>query len=206
MNTRTDGATVAVTATLALAAAAWLVTVRQMGGMDMGVSTDLGSFAFFVGVWVPMMAAMMLPGALPAVARRARAEDPGRAVLLFAGSYLAVWAFVGLAVYVFDRPHGYVVAGGLTVAAGVYELTPLKRRCRQRCRENVRSGLRFGLYCVGSSIGLMVILIALGAMSITWMVVVAVVVLAQKLLPPQPSIDLPLALAIVGLGVVTATM
>ena len=194
-----------MTATLALAAAAWLVTVRQMRGMDMGVSTDLGSFAFFVGVWVPMMAAMMLPGALPAVARRARAGDPVRAVPLFAGLYLAVWAFVGLAVYALDRPHGYVVAGGLTVAAGVYELTPFKHRCRERCRENVCSGLRFGVYCVGSSVGLMVMLIALGAMSINWMAVVAVVVLAQKLLPPRPLIDLPVALAIVGLGVVTVT-
>lgn len=206
MSIRTDRATVAVTATLALASAAWLVSVRQMRGMDMGVSTDLGSFAFFVGVWVPMMAAMMLPGALPAVVRRARAEDPVRAVPLFAGSYLVVWALVGFAVYVAYRPHGYVVAGGLTVAAGVYELTPFKRRCRQRCRDNVRSGWRYGLYCAGSSVGLMSMLLALGAMSVAWMVVVAVVVLAQKLLTPRPSIDRALALAIVGLGVVTATM
>jgi predicted metal-binding membrane protein len=196
----------AVIVTLALAAASWLVTVHQMRGMDMGVSTDLGSFAFFVAVWVPMMAAMMLPGATPAVVRRARAENPVRAVPLFAGSYLAVWALVGFAVYVAYRPHGHVVAGALTVAAGLYELTPLKRGCRQRCRENVRSGLRFGLYCVGSSVGLMVMLIALGVMSVTWMALVAVVVLAQKLLPPRASIDVPLALAIVGLGILTTTM
>lgn len=206
MNTRTDGATALATATLAFAGAAWFVAIRQMRGMDMGVSTDLGGFAFFVGAWVPMMVAMMLPGALPAVVRRAHAAHPARAVTLFAGVYLAVWALVGLAVYVLDRPHGYVVAGALTIAAGFYELTPIKRRCRERCRENVRSGMRFGVYCVGSSVGLMVMLIALGAMSITWMAIVAVVVSAQKLLPPRPSIDVPLALAIVGLGVVTASM
>jgi len=90
----------------------------------------------------------------------------------------------------------------LTIAAGVYELTPLKRTCRRRCRKNVRSGLQFGLYCVGSSIGLMVMLVALGVMSVTWMSVVAVLVLAQKVLPPSASIDVPVALTIVGLGIV----
>jgi predicted metal-binding membrane protein len=93
----------------------------------------------------------------------------------------------------------------LTIAAGVYELTPLKRHCRERCRENLRSGARFGLYCVGSSVGLMVMLIALGVMSVTWMVGIAVIVLAQKLLPPRTSIDVPLALAIVAFGILTAT-
>jgi predicted metal-binding membrane protein len=71
----------------------------------------------------------------------------------------------------------------LTVAAGVYELTPLKRECRRRCRESVRSGSEFGLYCVGSSIGLMVMLLALGVMSVTWTWVVAGLVVAQKLVP-----------------------
>jgi MFS family permease len=50
-----------------------------------------------------------------------------------------------------------------TRAAGLYELTPLKRACRRR-RENVRSGSWFGFYCVGSSIGLMLVLLAVGAM------------------------------------------
>ena len=52
--------------TLVLAAAAWVVAVEQMKGMDMGGATELGSFGSFVGFWVPMMAAMMLPS----VARR----------------------------------------------------------------------------------------------------------------------------------------
>jgi predicted metal-binding membrane protein len=81
----------ALTATLGLAAASWVVAVRQMNGMDMGVATRLGSFAFFIAVWVSMMAAMMLPGAFPAVLRRARASGRVRAVPLFVGSYLAVW-------------------------------------------------------------------------------------------------------------------
>jgi predicted metal-binding membrane protein len=194
------GAPTALTATLTLAAACWVVAVDRMEGMDMGVATELGSVAFFAAAWVPMMAAMMLPGAAPAVVRRARSDRPVLAVPLFLISYLAVWTLVGIAVYALYRPHGSTVAGALTIAAGVYELTPLKRECRRRCRESLGSGLRFGLVCVGSSIGLMVMLVAVGVMSVTWMAIVGVVILAQKLAPPVAAVDVPLALAIVGLG------
>ena len=190
----------ALATTVGLAAAAWIVTVRQMHGMDMGVATQLGSFAFFVAQWVPMMAAMMLPGAVPAVLSRAHANGPVRAVLPFVVSYLAVWTLVGALVYAGYRPHGTAVAGALVIAAGVYELTRLKQHCRRCCRESAGSGFAFGLYCVGSSIGLMVMLVALGVMSITWMLVIAVMVLVQKVLPAQPAIDVPVALAITVLG------
>jgi predicted metal-binding membrane protein len=200
--TRTAGQAAALTATLMLAATSWVVALHRMSGMDMGVATELGSFPFFVTVWLSMMAAMMLPGAAPAVLRRARTTKPALAVPRFVGSYLAVWALVGLAVYALYRPHGSGVAGALTIVAGLYELTPLKRDYRRRCRESVRSGLRFGLYCVGSSIGLMALLVAVGVMSVTWMAIVGVVILAQKLGPPVAAVDVPLALAIVGLGAV----
>jgi predicted metal-binding membrane protein len=151
-----------------------------------------------------MMAAMMLPSAVPAIARRARVRDGVLAAPLFAGSYLGTWALAALAMCLLYRPPGAVTAGALMVGAGLYELTPLKRECRRRCRECVRSGLRFGVYCLGSSIGLMLVLLAVDVMSIALMFAVAVVVLAQKLLPPHPAVDLPLALAIVALGIATA--
>lgn len=203
MASATRGRTAVTTATLTLgvAAASWVAAARQMDGMDMGVATELGSFAFFVAVWVPMMAAMMLPGAVPAVLEHVRANGGLLAVPVLAGSYVAVWMLVGLAVYALYRPHGFAVAGAVTIAAGVYELTPFKRGCRGRFREDVRSGFEFGLYCVGSSIGLMVMLLAVGVMSVTWMSVVAGLVLAQKLLPPRVAIDVPVALAIVALGI-----
>jgi predicted metal-binding membrane protein len=191
----------ALAATLGLAAASWVVAVRQMTGMDMGVGTELGSFAFFVALWVTMMAAMMLPGAAPAVLRRAHASGRVRAVPLFVVSYLSVWTLVGVAVYAVYRPHGSFAAGAVAIAAGVYEFTPFKQHFRRHCRESVRSGFEFGLYCVGSSIGLMLMLVALGVMSITWMSVIAVLIVAQKLLPPKPAIDVPLALAVIGLGI-----
>src|SRR5215471_8413073 len=147
-----------------------------MHGMDMGVATRLGSFGSFIAVWVVMMAAMMLPGAAPAVLRRAQASGGVRAVPLFAGSYLAVWALVGIAVYALDRPHGSMAAGAVVVAAGAYELTPVKRHFRRRCREDAGSGLGFGLCCAGSSVGLMAMLVVLSVMSLFWMAVIAVLI------------------------------
>ena len=193
-----------LTVTLGLAAASWAVSVIQMNGMNMGVATRLGSFASFVVLWVWMMAAMMLPGAAPAALRRVRARGV-REVPLFVGSYLAIWTLVGIAVYAAYRPHGSLVAGAIVIAAGVYEFTPVKQHFSRRCRESTGSGFGFGLCCVGSSIGLMLILIALGIMSVVWMSVIAVLVLTQKLLPAKAAIDVPVALAIVGLGIAIIT-
>jgi predicted metal-binding membrane protein len=192
----------ALAATLGLAAACWFVAIRQMSGMDMGVATELGSFASFFALWMSMMAAMMLPGLVPPVLRT---TQPGARLLaapLFVGSYLAVWAIVGLVVYAFYRPHGAGAAGAVVVAAGVYELTPLKRYFRLRCRDSVRWGFGYGLCCVGSSLALMLILVAVGVMSVVWMSVIATVVIAQKLLPAKLTVDVPLAIAIVAFGIV----
>jgi predicted metal-binding membrane protein len=98
--------TTALAATLGLAAASWVVAIRQMNGMDMGVATELGQFGSFLALWVTMMAAMMLPGATPGVLRRPQDSGRMRAVPSFVGSYLAVWTLIGVAVYALYRPHG----------------------------------------------------------------------------------------------------
>jgi predicted metal-binding membrane protein len=192
----TAAITTALVTTLGFPAAAWIVAVRQMNGMDMGVATRLGSLGSFLALWV----AMMLPGAVPAVLRGSRADGRVGAAPLFVGSYLFVWTLIGLAVFALYRPHGSTVAGVVTIMAGLYELTPLKKYFRQRCRNSTRSGFEFGFCCFGSSIGLMLMLVALGAMSVTWMTLIAVVAVAQKLLPARAAIDVPLALLIVGFG------
>jgi predicted metal-binding membrane protein len=188
--------------TLGLAAACWAVAAWLMGGMDMGVATRPGAFGFFAAAWVTMMAAMMLPSAAPAVVRHAQLTGKARAALPFAGIYLGIWAIAGVVAYALDRPHGSLAAGVVVIAAGAYELTPVKRYFRRRCREDARSGLGFGLCCAGSCIGLMAMLVALDVMSLFWMSVVTVLASAQKLLPAKAAIDVPLALAIVGLGLV----
>jgi predicted metal-binding membrane protein len=89
----------------------------------------------------------------------------------------------------------------VVIVAGAYELTPVKRHFRRRCREDFHDGLGFGLCCVGSTIGLMAMLVALDVMSLFWMAVVTILACAQKLLPAKAAIDVPVALAIIGLGV-----
>jgi predicted metal-binding membrane protein len=200
-NKGTLGTTAALVTTLGVAAAGWVVSVRQMSGMDVGVATGVGSLAFFIVLWVWMMAAMMLPGAVPAVVRRAQVRGGLLAVPLFIGSYLGVWTLVGLAVYALYGSHGTATAGVIVIGAGVFELTPMKQYFRRRCLEPSGSGLEYGLCCVGSSIGLTLMFVALGVMSVSWAAMTAVLVVAQRLLPASAAIDLPLALAIVGFGI-----
>jgi predicted metal-binding membrane protein len=191
---------VAPAMTLGLAGAAWCVALKEMSGVDMG-ATQLNSLASFIALWVPMMAAMMLPGATPTVFGRASRCYSMSAAPLFVASYLAVWTFVGLAVYALYRPHGSLQIGAAVIVAGLYEFTPVKQHFRRLCRENGHSGFAFGLHCVGSCIGLMLMQGALGLMSVSWMLAISVVVFAQKLLPPKAVIDVPPALALVGFGI-----
>jgi predicted metal-binding membrane protein len=191
----------AATLTLVLAGACWAVTVRQMAGMNMGAASRLGSFSFFVVLWTSMMGAMMLPGVVPAISRRAQAGGTLRAVPRHLAAYLAVWTLVGCVVFALYRPHGPVAAGIVVIAAGLYEASPFKSYFRRRGHDMDRSGFQFGFCCVGSSIGLMLVLVAVDVMSVAWMAVVAALAVAQKLVPARLAIDVPVALAIVGLGV-----
>jgi predicted metal-binding membrane protein len=200
---------------LAAAGVAWVVTVERMRGMDAGPGTDLGGLGWYLGIWVTMTAAMMLPSALPQVARLARRVP----ALLFAAGYVAVWTGYGLAAYgVFELATSFdtgwlawdeagpYVAGGLIAAAGIYELTPLKRQSLGRCRtpehsgRAFRSGLAHGLDCVGCSGGLMLVLFAVGVMSLFWMAIVAAAIFAEKVLPQGLRLSHVVAIALVILG------
>jgi predicted metal-binding membrane protein len=193
-------AAVALVTTLALAAACWVLALHQMRGMDMGVATDLGAFPAFIAAWVPMMAAMMLPGAAPPVMKCAGSVGGTRRAAMFVVAYVAVWAVLGVAVYALYRPHSTAAASALVIAAGIYELTPLKARCRRRCRTAISTGT-FSCACIGSSIGLMAAFIALGVMSVMWMGIAALLLIFQKVFPPHRGVDIGVALAIVALGV-----
>jgi len=208
---RTQGSLAAVL--LALAAAAWWSTLERMEGMDAGPWTALGTLGWFLGVWVVMMAAMMLPSAIPAVALYARlARERARlGALLFVAGYLAVWAAAGLAAFgiaaagshlaggmlAWDRA-GRWAAGGMLLLAACYQLTPLKDRCLARCRAPValllgswrpgalgglRLGLRSGGWCAACCWALMASLFALGVMSFAWTALVAAIVALEKTLP-----------------------
>jgi predicted metal-binding membrane protein len=193
-----------------------VITFERMRGMDAGPGTDLGGLGWYLGIWVTMTAAMMLPSVLPQVARLARRAP----ALLFTVGYLGVWTAFGLVAYALYRlvtsfdtgwlawdEAGPYVAGGLIVVAGLYELSPIKQRSLRRCRNTQHgegafgSGLAHGLDCVGCSGGLMLVLFALGVMSLFWMAVVAAAIFAEKVLPHGLRLSRVLAPALVVLGI-----
>jgi predicted metal-binding membrane protein len=215
---------------------AWIISVARMRGMDQGPGTDLGGLAWYLGIWVTMMAAMMLPSVAPTVlffahvSREREKRGSGHVpTWTFLCGYFAVWTAYGVAGYglyriltAFDthllawEHAGPFVAGGAIAAAGLYELTPLKRVCLKHCRSPlhfllngwrkgplgaIRMGGEHGAYCVGCCWGLMVILFALGVMSLVWMLVVASLIFAQKVLPRGDRLVVPVAVAFVALGI-----
>jgi predicted metal-binding membrane protein len=197
----------------ALAGLGWWSTVDRMRGMDNGPWTDLGTAAWFLGVWVVMMGAMMFPSVSPTVAlysRMTKERDP-RAPILFTAGYLVTWAVVGLVAFAaaavvrgiagdvlaWDRA-GRWVAGVTLLVAAAYELTPLKDVCLGRCRSPLgflldswrdgwsgalTMGAKNGAWCVGCCWALMASLFALGIMSIAWMAFIAALIAAEKILP-----------------------
>jgi predicted metal-binding membrane protein len=202
----------------------WVLTLHRMRGMDMGPGTDPGSFSWFLPTWTIMMAAMMLPSALPAVVSFVRARRPRAPIAqgaVFAAGYLATWTAFGAAAFViyrgllnahpavlqWDRGGHYLVAG-TAVAAGLYELTPIKRACLRRCRTiehrghelTLAAALRYGAFCIGCSVALMVLLLTIGLMSITWMVVVATILLFQKVPAAGPRLVVLSAIGLIALG------
>jgi predicted metal-binding membrane protein len=186
--------TLAVGAGLVLVSvAAWVALLAMGDEMPMGAG-------LWIGAWTVMMAAMMLPSTSPLVLLYARQSTAMSSALLTAG-YVAVWVAVGLAAYAIDMrlpdPSNGVV-GAVLIGAGLYQLTPLKTACLTRCRNPadflvthwhrgrvgaLRIGVEHGAYCVGCCWALMAVLVVAGAMGLVWVVAIALVVAAEKLLP-----------------------
>ena len=218
-----------------IAALGWWWTGDRMRGMDNGPWTGLGSFGWFLGVWVVMMAAMMFPSVAPTVAlysRMTRKSSPLSPVL-FAGGYLLTWAVAGIVafgigvalnsisgdLFTWDRA-GRWTAGGTLVVASVYELTPLKDVCLGKCRSPLGSllgswrdglpgalqmGAKNGAWCVGCCWALMASLFALGIMSVMWMAVVAGLIAFEKTVPWRRVASYGTAAVLMALGVLVLT-
>jgi predicted metal-binding membrane protein len=161
-----------------------------------------------------MMVAMMLPSAAPmillyaAIGRRQR--QSGQAVLLpagiFASGYVVAWgAFSAVAT---GLQWGFEQVGilspkmmnvtSLLIAAGLYQLSPLKRACLAHCRSPLqflsghwkqgrrgafRMGVEHGAFCLGCCWGLMALLFFGGIMNLYWIAGLAVFVAIEKLVP-----------------------
>jgi len=164
----------------------------------------------FVGSWTLMMAAMMLPSAMPmillhrrGVAGLGRVRSDLRSAL-FVGPYLLLWGAFGACVWIASRitdvllPMGarpFAVAAVLLLA-GAYQFTPLKTACLRICRSpmdfllthwypgiggEVRLGVEHGIYCLGCCWALMVVFVAAGAMGLLWAAIIALVVFIEKI-------------------------
>jgi predicted metal-binding membrane protein len=224
----------AAAALVGVTLAAWVLVVVRMRGMNAGPGTDLGSLGWYLGIWVTMMAAMMLPSAIPMVMLFAKVSEqserrPAAATALFVTGYLIAWTAYGLVAFAlfrlvravdpgflaWDRA-GPEITGAAIVLAGIYQLTPLKSVCLRHCRTPlsfvmhhwhggalgaVRMGVEHGGWCIGCCWALMLLLFAVGVMSITWMVVIATIVLAEKVLPIGEQFSRALAVVLIGLGV-----
>ncbi len=221
----------AVAGLLAAAALAWWWTARRMAGMDAGPGTDLGTIGWFIGTWVVMMAAMMLPSFAPTLGAYLNLSprgDVGR-WLAFACGYLLVWSAVGILAYgAFElgknlfaselawHRGGRWLSAGVIVAAAAYELIPFKQACLTRCRGQLEDqgrhsrrggpaalamGARSGVWCIGCSWALMAALFALGVMSLTWMALIAALVAFEKVGPWPRGARLATAAILVVLAV-----
>ena len=214
----------------ALAGAAWWWTVGQMRGMDNGPWTDLGTFGWFLSVWIVMMAAMMFPSVAPTIALYSRMSRESRLLpVVFTGGYLVTWAGAGVIAFMIGvagshtaggvlswGDAGREIAGVILILAAGYELTPLKNACLGKCRSPLgtllgswhdgwsgalRMGAKNGAWCVGCCWALMASLFALGVMSVTWMAIVAGLIAIEKILPWRRTATSAAALVLLGLGV-----
>ncbi|HSB41497.1 MAG TPA: DUF2182 domain-containing protein [Methylomirabilota bacterium] len=224
-------------ALLLVAAAAWASVVRSSLQDDMMMTmpmpaTIADGLAFVVG-WGVMMTAMMLPSALPMIALYGaiRGGAPGAAgggvpVAMFALVYLVVWAATGVPVYLAhtllmalaEPAFAYVIAV-ILLAAGAFQLSPLKQACLRACRSPLgfllghwRAGRRGSLalgwahavYCLGCCWALMLVLVAAGAMGLAWVLLITALVAAEKLLPAGEWVARAAGGALVLLGVAVA--
>lgn len=227
---------------LALAGVSWLLSgVLGMPEMRMGLLTGMGSaemmsggpapFALFLGVWVVMMAAMMLPAITPftiGVFRLVRARRRRGVLPPLTLGYLLVWTAAGVVAWSVLRGFDAIghsaasvrVGAVVLLVAGAYEFSPLKRWCLVRCRSPLalvvkhgdevvrgrlgalRVGVHHGGYCLGCCWALMVVLLAVGAMNLLWMAVLAAVIAMEKVLPRAEIVSSALGAFLTGAGVV----
>lgn len=200
------------------------------GGMSMQPMPTM-SFAAFLVAWVAMMAAMMFPAVVPVVRLYARAatNDQVAPTAVFVLGYIALWAVVGVPAYFAWRrlevplmqgsPWVGRVAGTVAIVAGLYQLTPLKSVCLRHCRSPMSfflrhgkrldrparaftAGAHHGLFCVGCCWMLMAVLIAFGTMQLVWMLILAVLIVLEKIAPFGEQLARLTGAALLVLGVV----
>ena len=181
---------------------------------DMPMSGWLGAAASFLGMWVVMMVAMMLPSLVPTLRRYHRA-GLGRLTLLVGVGYFAVWTVFGMAAFLLSAALARatpIVVGVVVLLAGFLQFTAWKAHhlacCRDAGRGEVsadagtawRHGLRLGVHCAKCNVGLMAILLGLGVMDLRAMVVVAAAITVERLAPAGERVARATGAVVIGAG------
>jgi predicted metal-binding membrane protein len=215
----------------------------QAPDVDTGGSAwGLATWALMIGMWWIMMIAMMTPSAAPAILLYARVHrnavareqvrDEVAPIGAFATGYLSVWLgfAVGAAALHWALERSELVSammmgsrsrwlsGAVLIAAGLYQLTPLKNVCLAQCRAPaaflarhwrphasgaLQLGARHGAYCVGCCWMLMALLFVGGVMNLIWIAALTTMVLIEKVLPRGQWIGRGAGVALAGWGVAT---
>src|SRR5436190_12647374 len=186
-----------------------------MSAMPMSGHTWLGAAASFLGMWVVMMVAMMLPSLVPTL-RRYRQAGLGRLTALVAVGYFVVWTVFGIAAYPLSVALARatpIVVGVVVLMAGVLQFTAWKAHHLACCREAPRGdrvpadvgtawrhGLRLGFHCAKCNVGLMAILLGLGVMDLRAMAVVAAAITVERLAPAGERVARATGAVAVGAG------
>jgi predicted metal-binding membrane protein len=222
---------------LVLAAAAWAVLIWQAAVMDEDMSLTMGMSApLWIALWIAMMVAIMFPTAAPMIMMFARVHtkraERGQTFVptwVFASSYLLLWAVAGVVAYVvavagdeladqstWIMDNAARIGGGVLIAAGVYQLTPLKYVCLNKCRTPMAfilnswrdgyagsfgMGLEHAAYCLGCCWLLFVILFPLGMMNIAVLALITLLIFAEKSTPFGRQIAAFAAVALIGYGI-----
>jgi predicted metal-binding membrane protein len=225
-------------ALLALSVAAWAILIWQSTEMSDDMSLTMGlSAPLFIALWIVMMVAIMYPTASPMIMAFARIHSDRRArgqpfvsTWVFAGAYILLWSSTGLLAYglavggdalaeestwIMDNAGRF--GGALLIAAGVYQLTPLKEICVSKCRTpmsflmnswreglggSLRMGIEHGGYCLGCCWLLFLILFPLGMMNVAVLALITVVIFAEKVFPLARRISYAAGIALIAYGAV----
>jgi predicted metal-binding membrane protein len=210
---------------------AWAWMVREGFDMGNGVGTMGMSFAFFIGMWAVMMAAMMLPPLGPVAASGSAPSRASSLALIpdglsFGAGFLVPWAAFGVAAFIALRGADHLVDSSPTGArwlgvailgvAGLYQLSPWKWAALQHCRMPMHrnstggvggasaSGALDGAVCVGCCWALMTVFVAMGVMNLPVMAGLAVLIFAEKVLPRPRVIAAVGGAALLSLAVAAA--
>jgi predicted metal-binding membrane protein len=204
---------------MGMGAPAALPGANMMGAMAVSqMPWSLLTFLLMFTMWTVMMIGMMIPSAAPMILLFARVQRrkladqvPATRIAAFTGGYILVWTSFSLIATGLQwvltelrlltpmmESSSQILGVGVLLAAGIYQLTPLKLACLKQCQSPIgfltshwkdgtsgalKMGVEHGIFCLGCCWLLMALLFVGGVMNLVWVAVIAIFVLLEKVMP-----------------------